>query len=71
MSDNIHDLVLLRDLSIATMIRIDNNFRKIVVINTALIALGILGVLAPSTSSLLHNTSTMLLCGYNMRPILK
>lgn len=41
------------------MRRIHGNYRFIMSFNTALIVLGVAGVLPASTSSLLHNTSTL------------
>ena len=43
------------------MRRIDRNYRFVMGFNSALIALGAFGMLPPSTSALLHNTSTLLL----------
>ncbi len=58
-ADDLHELVILKELSNALMRRIDYNFRSIMGFNGMLIALGLLGVLAPATSSLLHNVSTV------------
>ena len=41
------------------MRRIHGNYRFIMSFNSALIALGVAGVIAPSTSALLHNLSTL------------
>ena len=41
------------------MDRIHRNYRFIVGFNCSLIALGVLGVLPPTMSALLHNTSTL------------
>ena len=57
-----HDLweiVTLKRLSSLLMRRIQRNYRSIVGINTALICLGVAGVVRPTTSALLHNTSTL------------
>ena len=43
------------------MKRIHNNYRTIVGFNTGLILLGVMGILQPTTSALLHNTSTLLI----------
>lgn len=59
-SSDLHQLVVLRKLSLALMKRIDNNYRFIISFNAALIALGVLGVLTPSSSALLHNSSTII-----------
>jgi cation transport ATPase len=41
------------------MKRIHGNYRFIVGFNAGLIALGVAGVIMPTTSALLHNTSTL------------
>ena len=41
------------------MKRIHNNYRTIIGVNGGLIALGVTGVIMPTTSALLHNTSTL------------
>ncbi len=58
-ADDLYALVTLRRLSQALMKRIQSNYRFIIAFNGALIALGVSGILAPSTSALLHNTSTI------------
>ncbi|MCD7956627.1 MAG: heavy metal translocating P-type ATPase [Lachnospiraceae bacterium] len=60
-ADDLYELVTLKRLSDALMGRIRQNYRVIVGFNTSLIALGTLGILAPTTSALLHNTSTLLI----------
>lgn len=49
----------LRKLSVALMNRIHRSYRFIVGFNLSLIALGVGGVLQPTTSALLHNGSTL------------
>lgn len=68
---NLTELVRLRVLSTRLMERIHRNYRFIVAFNTSLIVLGLFGVLTPSTSALLHNVSTMLICAKSMTPLLK
>ena len=65
-SDSLYELIWLKDLSDALMDRIQANFRFVMGFNGALIFLGTLGLLAPQTSALLHNTSTLLLSMYCM-----
>ena len=60
-ADNLHEIVTLKRLSTALMKRIHNNYRTIVGFNTGLILLGVAGILQPTTSALLHNTSTLLI----------
>ena len=59
-ADDLNEVVVLKLLSDALMKRIHGNYRSIVGFNAGLIALGVAGVLAPTTSALLHNTSTLL-----------
>lgn len=58
-ADNLYELVLLKRLSDRLMQRIGRNYRLIVGINAALIALGVAGILQPAASALFHNTSTL------------
>ncbi|WP_461462875.1 heavy metal translocating P-type ATPase [Methanobrevibacter sp.] len=60
LSDDLYDLVTLRLLSTGMLDKINANYSHIVLFNSTLIGLGILGVITPDTSSLLHNLSTML-----------
>ena len=52
-------LVTLRRISSGMQRRMMNSYRKVIGINSALLALGIGGVITPQTSSLLHNASTV------------
>ena len=52
-------IVRLRRLSGELMDRLDSAFSKVMYFNSALLALGIAGVISPQVSSLLHNTSTV------------
>ena len=58
-ADDLYALVELKQLSNALMSRISWNYRTIIGFNGGLIALGVLGVLPPATSALLHNASTL------------
>jgi len=60
-SEDLENVVVLRDISTLLMKRIRFNYRTIVGFNTLLIGLGIAGVLPPATSALLHNGSTVAL----------
>ena len=62
--------ITLRKLSKRLMKRIYRNYKVIVGFNSALIAGGIAGVLQPTTSALLHNTSTLLIAMESMKPLL-
>jgi hypothetical protein len=50
--------------------RISGNYRKILVTNSALLALSLTGVISPGTSALLHNVSTFLISAASSRPYL-
>ena len=58
-SEDLFELVTLRQLSQALMARIHRNYRFIVDFNLSLIVLGVAGILPPTTSALLHNMSTL------------
>ena len=58
-ADNLNELVTLKKLSSLLMKRIHKNYRMIVGINTALILLGVGGIIQPTTSALFHNMSTL------------
>ena len=58
-SEDLFELVTLRRLSAALMARIHRNYRVIVSFNFSRIVLGVAGLLPPTTSALLHNTSTL------------
>ncbi len=60
LSDDLHDLVTLRKLSNGMFDKINTNYRRIVAVNGSLLVLGALGVITPSTSSLIHNLSKLL-----------
>ena len=58
-SEDLMALVTLRKLSCALMDRIHANYRFIIGFNCGLIGLGLVGILPPTTSALLHNMSTL------------
>lgn len=58
-SSDLHQLLILRELSSALMKRINHNYRFIIAFNASLIALGVAGILQPASSALLHNGSTV------------
>lgn len=59
-ADSLSELLYLRKLSMALMDRIHSNYRFILGFNSTLIALGVLGILPPAASALLHNSSTVI-----------
>jgi P-type E1-E2 ATPase len=60
-ADNLYEIATLKIISNFLMKRIRNNYRTIVGFNAGLIALGVVGVIQPTTSALLHNASTLLI----------
>lgn len=66
---DIYRIATLRDLSVKLEERIESNYRKIMTINSTLIALGVLGILPPSSTAYLHNFSTLALSIYSMSDI--
>ena len=58
-ADSLWELVRLRQLAMALMHRIRNNYRFVIGFNGALIGLGVAGILPPTTSAMLHNLSTL------------
>ena len=58
-ADSLWELVRLRQLAMALMRRVQNNYRFVIGFNGALIGLGAAGVLPPATSAMLHNLSTL------------
>lgn len=58
-SDDLNSLVTLKQISNLLMARIRSNYRFIISFNTALIVLGVVGIIPPTTSAFLHNASTL------------
>ena len=69
-ADDLYRVVTLKNLSDALMRRIGKNYRTIVGFNSMLILLGVAGVIQPTTSALLHNSSTLLIGLENMKNLL-
>ena len=69
-ADNLYEVATLKELSNALMARIHKNYRMIVGINTGLIILGVAGIIPPTTSALLHNTSTLWISTKSMKNLL-
>ena len=65
-ADSLWELVCLRQLAMALMHRIQNNYRFVIGFNGALIGLGVAGVLPPATSAMLHNLSTLAVSLHSM-----
>ncbi len=64
--DDLYKLVTLKELSGLLMKRIHFNYRFVVGFNLGLIGLGLLGTIAPATSAMLHNGSTIALGLHSM-----
>jgi len=70
-ADDLYSLLILKRLSDALMARIHGNYRKIIGFNLMLIVLGVIGVLPPATSALLHNASTLAISLKSMTNLLE
>ena len=68
--DDLSVMVTLKEISNGLMAKIHRNYRRIVGINGTLIALGVTGVIQPTTSALLHNTSTLLIGMDSMKSVI-
>lgn len=69
-ADDLYEIVTLKAISNGLMKRIHKNYRVIVGFNTSLILLGVGGVIQPTTSALLHNTSTLVISLKSMQNLL-
>lgn len=69
-ADNLRELVTLKKISNGLIRRISRNYRMIVGFNAGLIGLGVAGIIMPTTSALLHNTSTLVIGLKSMQNIL-
>jgi heavy metal translocating P-type ATPase len=69
-ADDLYEIVTLKALSNSLMRRINRNYQRIVGINSALIVLGVAGVIQPTTSAFLHNASTLGISLASMRNLL-
>lgn len=70
-ADNLYQIVTLKQISNALMKRIHTNYRRIVAINAGLIVLGVAGLIQPTTSALLHNSSTLVISLESMKNLLE
>ena len=69
-ADDLNVMVTLKEISNGLMDKIHRNYRRIVGINGSLIAFGVTGVIQPTMSALLHNTSTLLIGMDSMKSVL-
>lgn len=70
-ADDLSELVTLKKLSNLLMKRIRKNYRVIVGFNSGLIVLGVAGILQPTSTALLHNTSTLAISLCDMTSLLQ
>ena len=70
-SDDLETLVTLKEISNLLMKRISDNYRLIMSFNTTLIVLGVMGILPPTVSAFMHNTSTLLFTLKSMTKLIK
>lgn len=70
-SNDLQALVTLKKISNLLMKRISSNYRSIMSFNTALIVLGVMGIIPPTTSAFLHNASTLAFTLKSMTKLLK
>lgn len=68
---DLHQLIVLKELSNLLMKRVNFNYDFVVSFNAALIALGVAGILPPATTALLHNGSTIALSLHSMTNLKK
>lgn len=66
-ASDLQEIVTLKLISNALMKRIRRNYRVIVGFNLGLIVCGVAGLIQPTTSAMLHNTSTLLISLSSMR----
>ncbi|MCI8283761.1 MAG: heavy metal translocating P-type ATPase [Firmicutes bacterium] len=69
-ADDLFEIVTLKAISNALMKRIYRNYRLIAGFNASLIVLGVSGIIKPTASALLHNTSTLAIGVKSMQNLL-
>ena len=70
-SDELDELVKLREISMMLMKRIKLSYRQILGFNSFLIGMGMFGMFTPTTTALLHNSSTLAISLRNMTDLLE
>jgi len=63
---DLHQLIVLKELSNLLMDRVNFNYDFVVGFNALLIGLGVMGILPPATTALLHNGSTIAISLHSM-----
>ncbi len=69
-AEDLHEIVVLKEIADALQKRINSNYRGIMGFNGGLIGLGVLGILQPATTAVLHNASTILFGLHSMTDLL-
>ncbi len=69
-AENLHEIIVLKQIADALNRRINQNYRNIMGFNSMLILLGVLGVMQPTTTAVLHNSSTVLFGLHSMTDLL-
>ncbi|MDR3331708.1 MAG: heavy metal translocating P-type ATPase [Synergistaceae bacterium] len=69
--NDLKSIVTARKISTGVMRRIHKNYVFIVAVNSALLAMGLSGVITPASSALFHNASTIGASMSSMRPLLE
>jgi heavy metal translocating P-type ATPase len=67
LSDDLNSLCRVIELSKGLLARISDNYRKIMLVNTSLLALSLGGAISAETSALVHNLSTFMLSAASSR----
>lgn len=70
-SNDLNTLVTIKEISDLLMKRIGANYCSIMSFNSMLIILGVIGIIPPTTSAFLHNSSTLLFTLKSMTKLLK
>ena len=69
-ADSLEELVALKAIANSLQKRVHANYRFVLTFNSALIALGALGILQPASSAMLHNLSTIVISLKSMTNLL-
>ena len=70
-SENLYQLLALKQISQGLMQRIKRNYHMVIGINTGLILLGVAGFIMPTASALMHNMSTLAISMASMKNLLE
>lgn len=66
---DLNNIIYIRQLSQKTLRRIKQNYLAIVGINSVLIGMGIMGMIPPIMSALVHNATTIVVAGNSLRKV--